>query len=68
MNYTIANGRPIITNPLDYIWDELIDMGIATENELQLVTSINGYNEETLNDIIYARTGYRSLEQLKNEF
>lgn len=49
------------------IWDYLIDYGIATENEVRLVTCINGFNEESLNDIIYARTGYRSIEQLKNE-
>jgi len=49
------------------IWNYLIDYGIATEGELQLVTCINGYNENTLNDVIYARTGYRSIEQLKNE-
>jgi hypothetical protein len=49
------------------IWDYLIDYSIATEEELRLVTCINGYNEDTLNDIIYARTGYRSIEQLQNE-
>ena len=45
------------------IWDAIIMYGIATEEELQLVTCINGYNEEALNDIVYARTGYRSIEQ-----
>ena len=53
-------------NELNTIWDEIIELSIATEEELQLVTSINGYNEETLNDVIYARTGYHDLEQLKN--
>lgn len=51
----------------EIIWDCLIDYGIATEAELQLVTCINGYNEEALNNVIYARTGYRSIEQLKDE-
>jgi len=45
-------------------WDELIEQGIATEEELKLVTCINGYNEDTMNSVLYARTGYRSLEQL----
>ena len=45
------------------IWDAIIENGIATEEELQLVTNINGYNEESLNDVIYARTGYRDIEQ-----
>ena len=50
------------------IWDYIINRGIATEEELQLVTSINGYNEESLNDVIYARTGYRNVEQLGGEW
>jgi len=48
-------------------WNYLIDNGIATDEELKLITCINGYNEKALNSVIYARTGYRSLEQLKNE-
>ena len=42
----------------------IIDNNIATENEVNLVTDINGYSESTFLDIIYARTGYRSYEQL----
>ena len=48
-------------------WDWLLDAGIATEEELQLVTDINGYSIETLNDVLYARTGYREEEQLEDE-
>ena len=47
-------------------WDYLIESGIATEEELQLVTSINGYNAETLDSVLYARTGYRSVEQIED--
>ena len=46
------------------MWDELINRGIATEEKLQLVTDINGYSEETLLDVLYARTGFRNFEQL----
>lgn len=46
------------------IWNELIEMSIANEEELILVTTLNGYNVETLNDVLFVRTGYRSLEQL----
>ena len=46
------------------IWDAIIEYGIATAEELELVTSINGYNENTLNDVVYVRTGYRNIEQL----
>ena len=49
------------------LWDELVNLGIATDEELKLVTCINGYTEETLNDILYARTGYRSIEQLNDD-
>ena len=45
------------------MWDAIIMYGIATEEELILVTSINGYREETLNDVIYIRTGYRDIKQ-----
>jgi len=45
------------------IWNYLEDTDIATAEELQLITSINGYSEETLNDVLYCRTGYRSVEQ-----
>ena len=48
---------------LEEIWDYLVEMEIATEEELKLITDINGYNEETLNDVIYARSGYHDLEQ-----
>ena len=52
---------------VDEVWGLLIEDGIATEKELELVTCINGYNIDTLNDVIYARTGYRNIEQLKQE-
>ena len=43
----------------------LIDFNIATEEEIRLVTSINGTNLESLESILYSRTGYRTLEQIK---
>lgn len=49
------------------IWEYIIEHEIATEKELQLITDINGYKEETLNDVLYARTGYRDIEQIKEE-
>ena len=57
-------GKKMKENEIDRIWDYLIESGIATEKELDLITCINGYSVETLNDVIYARTGYRSLDQL----
>ena len=49
-------------------WDYLIDHEIATEDELKLITSINGYNMEALNDVLYSRTGYRSIDQMDDNF
>tara|TARA_R100000773_G_C4138866_1_gene66239 strand:- start:25 stop:210 length:186 start_codon:yes stop_codon:yes gene_type:complete len=50
---------------LEILHDSMIDLGIATEKEIRLVTSINGYNLETLNSILYSRTGYRNWEQFE---
>lgn len=49
-------------------WDFLIEYEITTEQELQLVTSLMGYKYETLNDILYCRTGYRNKEELERLF
>ena len=54
-------------NTTDEIYDYLIDYGIATEKEISLVCSINGTNEDILNSILYSRTGYRDIEQIKEE-
>jgi hypothetical protein len=50
------------------IWDLLESLDIANDAEMGLVTDINGYSEETLMDIVYARTGLRSLEQVASEY
>ena len=59
--------KEIKTMTNDEFFDFLVEYGIATEEEIRLVTSINGYNEETLNDILYVRTGNRSVEQFLEE-
>ena len=46
------------------LYDYLVEFDIATEKEIGLVCSINGPNLESLESILYVRTGYRSLEQL----
>lgn len=50
-----------------YIWDTLTELGIATDEEIGLVTALNGRNENVLNDILYVRTGYRTIEQMFEE-
>tara|TARA_Y100001973_G_C5209214_1_gene344233 strand:- start:16901 stop:17086 length:186 start_codon:yes stop_codon:yes gene_type:complete len=49
------------------LWDYLKEYEIATDKEICLVTSINGTNLESLESILYCRTGYRNLEQVKEE-
>ena len=44
--------------------DLLIDYTIATQDEINLVCAINGYNMKSLLDILYVKTSLRSIEQL----
>jgi len=47
----------------DFAWDFCVEHEIASEQELTLVTKINGFNWATIMDVIYVRTGYRDIEQ-----
>lgn len=49
------------------LWDELLERDLFTKAELQLITNINGYSVETLNDALFARYGYRDLKQMMEE-
>ncbi|MDB4498361.1 hypothetical protein N9251_03360 [Gammaproteobacteria bacterium] len=53
----------IETQNTDFAWDFCLDHEIASEQELNLVTKLNGFNWETIMDVIYVRTGYRDIEQ-----
>ena len=46
------------------IYDYLIENEIATEEEINLVCCINGTNEESLNDILFVKSGYRNIKQI----
>ena len=48
---------------LNEMWDTLLEMGVS-EQTLQVVTNINGYNEQSMKDILYVVTGYRDFDQL----
>ena len=48
---------------IDEYYDYLVDYNVATEDEITLLFNINGRSIDTLNSILYARTGLRSLEQ-----
>jgi len=49
------------------LWDYMVEQCIATEDELKLVTSIDGMNVDTFNDVLYVRTGYRDIKQYKGD-
>ena len=45
-------------------YNYLLDSGIVKDEEtLQVLTCINGWNEQTLDDVLYCLTGYRDIEQ-----
>ena len=48
---------------INEMWDTLLEMGVS-EQTLQVVTDINGYNEQSMKDILYVVTGYRDFDQL----
>lgn len=45
------------------MWSELRKNGVL-EQTLVIVCAINGHTEQTLLDVLYAHTGYRSFEQM----
>jgi len=48
---------------LELTYNYILDMEIVSQETMDVVTNINGYNIETLNDILYVTTGYHDLEQ-----
>lgn len=46
-------------------WDTLIQLGVS-EQTLRIITSINGYSMTTLEDVLYAYSGYRTFDQLED--
>lgn len=56
-----------INTDLQQYWDILIKQVGASEEALKLLTNINGYNLETLQDALYFYTGLREFDQLDDE-
>lgn len=52
--------------PVEIAWEYLVNLGVSEET-LRVVTAINGYSLETMENILYAVTGYRTFEQLEEE-
>lgn len=51
----------------EYVWNTIEELGIATNEELGLACALCGTTEQTLNRVLYIRTGYRTIEQLVND-
>lgn len=47
------------------MYDQLVDMGIATTDELNLARNLmSGEWMEVLNAVLFVRTGYRTMAQM----
>ena len=50
------------------MYDQLVEMGIATVDELNLARNLMaGSWTDVLKAVLYVRTGYRSIEQMLEE-
>lgn len=45
-------------------YNTIVDLNLLSADELNIVTSINGFNKKVMNDCIYYKTGFRNLFQL----
>jgi len=52
---------------IDELEEYLIESGTATQREIHLIYDINGYSLKSLEDILFVRTGYHSLDQILDE-
>lgn len=61
------NDKNLTNDEKEYneLWNLIVDNNIATDDELDLISRINGWRLETLEDVLYVRTGYRDLKQYK---
>ena len=48
---------------LEKYYNYLIDYELVSSETLDIITSINGYCEETLDDVLYCVSGYHDIEQ-----
>ena len=52
---------------LDKMWETLQDVYGVSEETLEIVTSINGYNTNTMEEVLYAVAGLYSFDQDDDE-
>ena len=49
------------------LWDFMVDSEIATENEIGVACHFGGRSLDTLESLLFYKTGYHSLEQMSEE-
>lgn len=50
-----------------WMWENMVEMGIATDEELRLAVALCGYTTQTLECVLFIRTGYRDLAKFMEE-
>ena len=54
----------MIQDKISQIEEFIIQNQIASEEAVRLVTDISGRSLNTLNDVLFVKTGYRSIQQI----
>lgn len=49
------------------LWEYMVDNGIVTDSEVGVACHFNGKSLETMESLLYYKTGYQSLDQLEDE-
>ena len=52
---------------MNELLDLLLEYSVATQEELELMTCLDGYNVDAFNDVMYALDDYQLIEQIQSE-
>lgn len=52
----------------DALCDALVEWNVATESEIGVAIHFGGFTLETIQSLLYYKTGYRTLEQWKEDW
>ena len=52
---------------MNEVLDLLLEYSVATQEELELMTCLDGYNVDAFNDVMYALADYQLIEQIQGE-
>ena len=52
---------------MNELLDLLLEYSVATQEELELMTCLDGYNVNAFNDVMYALDDYQLIEQIQGE-